>query len=139
LVSTGLSGVFLLAAQLSSEPAVMATLLLLTLSFACFFGRFGPFWSLPSEVLPTPVAGVGIAVINGFGNLGGFVGPLVFGAIRSSTGSFNLALSLAGLLLILSAASLLLLHVPMAKAAVIPASTGRRSPHIAAPGANSVH
>ncbi len=112
LIPTGLAGVFLLAAQLSGEAAIMMTLLLLTLSFACFFGRFGPFWALPSEVLPAPVAGVGIAVINGVGNLGGFVGPFLFGAIRSSTGSFSLALSLAGLLLILSAGSLLLLRVP---------------------------
>lgn len=112
LVLTGLSGLFLLGAQLSGEAAIMTTLVLLTLSFACFFGRFGPFWALPSEVLPAPVAGVGIAVINGVGNLGGFAGPFVFGAIRSATGSFGLALSLAGLVLVLSAASLLLLRMP---------------------------
>ncbi len=112
IVMTGFSGVFLLVAQLTGETAIMLTLLLLTLSFACFYGRFGPFWALPSEVLPASVAGVGIAVINGIGNLGGFAGPFAFGAIRSATGSFDLALSLAGVVLVLSAAVLVLLRMP---------------------------
>jgi len=112
LLLTALSGMFLLAAQLSGETAIMMTLLLLTLSFACFYGRYGPFWALPSEVLPASVAGVGIAVINGVGNLGGFAGPFAFGAIRSATGNFGLALSLAGAVLVLSAAVLLPLRMP---------------------------
>ena len=112
IVMTGFSGVFLLAAQLTGETAITLTLLLLTLSFACFYGRFGPFWALPSEVLPASVAGVGIAVINGIGNLGGFAGPFAFGAIRSATGSFDLALSLAGVVLVLSAGVLVLLRMP---------------------------
>jgi sugar phosphate permease len=112
VLMTAMSGIFLLLAQLSGERAIMITLLLLTLSFAGFFGRFGPFWALPSEVLPAPVAGVGIAVINGVGNLGGFAGPFAFGAIRTATGSFSSALSLAGLLLVASAAVLLLLRMP---------------------------
>ena len=112
LIMTGLSGAFLLAAQLTGETAIMMTLLLLTLSFACFYGRFGPFWALPSEVLPASVAGVGIAVINGIGNLGGFAGPFAFGAIRSATGNFGLALTAAGVALVLSALVLLLLRMP---------------------------
>lgn len=112
VLMTAMSGVFLLLAQLPGESAIMMTVLLLTLSFACFFGRFGPFWALPSEVLPAPVAGVGIAVINGVGNLGGFAGPFAFGAIRTATGSFAVALSLAGLMLIASAVVLLFLRMP---------------------------
>jgi MFS family permease len=112
LILTVLSGAFLLAAQLSNKATVPVTLCLLTLSFASFYGRFGPFWALPAEVLPTSVAGVGIAVIAGVGNLGGFVGPLMFGAIQELTGSFSLALSSAGLMLVLSAMLLLLLRLP---------------------------
>ncbi len=113
VIMTGMSGVFLLLAQLSGEGVIMTTLLLLTLSFACFYGRFGPFWALPSEVLPASAAGVGIAVINGIGNLGGFAGPFAFGAIRSASGSFGLALSLAGVSLVLSALVLLALRMPL--------------------------
>ncbi len=120
VVMSALSGVFLLVAQLSGEHAIAMTILLLTLSFACFYGRFGPFWALPSEVLPAAVAGVGIAVINGIGNLGGFAGPFAFGAIRHATGSFTLALSLAGLSLVISAAVLVALRMP-GRAAVLAA------------------
>lgn len=112
IVMTGFSGAFLLLAQLSGERAIMVTLLLLTLSMACFYGRFGPFWALPSDVLPASLAGVGIAVINGIGNLGGFAGPLAFGAIRSATGSFAFALTLAGLALALSCVVLIFLRMP---------------------------
>jgi len=112
VIMTGTSGVFLLLAQLSGERAIMMTLLLLTLSFASFYGRFGPFWALPSEVLPASVAGVGIAVVNGIGNLGGFAGPFAFGAIRSATGNFMLALTLAGAALVLSSLVLLALRMP---------------------------
>ena len=123
LIMTGMSGVFLLLAQITGEGAILGTLALLTLSFAFFYGRFGPFWALPSEVLPASVAGVGIAVINGIGNLGGFAGPFVFGAIRSATGSFQFALVVAGVSLVLSALVLLALRMPSAgrRAVVQPA------------------
>lgn len=114
--TTALSGVFLLIAVLIGEARIGLTLVALTLSFACFYGRFGPFWALPSEALPAEVAGVGIAVINGLGNLGGFSGPLVFGAIRTASGSFALALALSGLLLIAAGATLAFL--PPARAAL---------------------
>jgi len=112
VVMTGLSGVCLLLAQITGEAAIVGTLVLLTLSFAFFYGRFGPFWALPSEVLPASVAGVGIAVINGIGNLGGVAGPYVFGAVRAASGSFTLALTLAGVSLVLSAVVLLALRMP---------------------------
>jgi nitrate/nitrite transporter NarK len=66
---------------------------------------------LPAEVLPPAVAGVGIGLINGAGNLGGTVGPLFFGFIRDHTGSFDLALTTAGMAMI--AASLLALPIPV--------------------------
>jgi MFS family permease len=112
IVLTLLSGVFLLLAEVTGETAIVTTLLLLTLSVACFYGRYGPFWALPSEVLPAPVAGVGIAVINGIGNLGGFGGPLMFGVIRTTTGSFSIALTFAGIGLVLSCLVLTTLRMP---------------------------
>jgi cyanate permease len=56
---------------------------------------------LPTEVLPPAVAGLGIGLINGAGNLGGTVGPYFFGYIRGATGSFSLALTAGGISLIL--------------------------------------
>lgn len=99
--ATAAAGLMLLVSQ-AADVGVFGTICLLSLSIGCFLGRFGPFWTLPTEVLPPAVAGVGIGLINGAGNLGGTVGPYFFGAIKTWTGSFSLALAIGGLSLILS-------------------------------------
>jgi MFS family permease len=100
IAATAMSGVFLLTAQFVGQGNTTGILICLTLAVASFFGRFGPFWSLPTEVLPPAVAGVGIGLVNGAGNLGGTVGPYFFGFVREHTGSFGLALTAGGLSLI---------------------------------------
>ena len=45
------------------------------------------FWSIPTAFLRGAAAAAGIAVINSFGNLAGFVGPYAVGWIRDATGS----------------------------------------------------
>jgi sugar phosphate permease len=100
IAATGGSGVFLIVASLAPQAGTLAILCCLTLSVGAFLGRFGPFWTLPSEILPVAVAGVGIGHINGAGNLGGTVGPYFFGYLRTATGSFSLALLLGGVSLI---------------------------------------
>ena len=50
------------------------------------------FWSLPSALLTGTAAAGGIAMINSIGNLGGFLGPWVFGLVKDATGSDNIAL-----------------------------------------------
>jgi len=53
----------------------------------------GPFWALATEELPPAAAAASIAAINAVGNLGGFLGPYLIGAIKDATGSFTLALT----------------------------------------------
>ncbi|MCB4803067.1 MFS transporter [Methylobacterium brachiatum] len=53
----------------------------------------GPFWALATEELPPAAAAASIAAINAVGNLGGFLGPYLIGAIKDGTGSFTLALT----------------------------------------------
>src|SRR5207247_2432027 len=58
------------------------------------------FWTLPSSFLHGATAAAGLAIINSFGNLGGFVAQSVVPLIRDRTGSdlapmFFLAASLA--------------------------------------------
>jgi hypothetical protein len=60
-----------------------------------FPGSFGPFWTLFGEVLPASVAGVGIGLINGAGDLGGTVGPCS-GMTKTQIGHFSLALAAGG-------------------------------------------
>jgi MFS family permease len=102
ILATCGSGLFLFCAQFATGFGPYAAVLFLTLSVGSFLGRFGPFWTLPAEVLPPTVAGVGIGLINGAGNLGGTVGPWFFGFTRDHTGSFNAALTAAGIALILA-------------------------------------
>jgi sugar phosphate permease len=109
VLATAGSGLFLGIASLVPQTSTLAILCCLSLSVGSFLGRFGPFWTLPSEILPVVVAGVGIGLINGAGNLGGTVGPYFFGYLRTATGSFSTALLVGGLSLI--AASLVALPI----------------------------
>jgi len=75
----------------------------------------GPFWSLPNEFLTGFSAAAGIALINSIGNLGGFVGPYVMGAISRRTGSLHAGLVLACISLFASAMLILALRKRTAK------------------------
>jgi ACS family tartrate transporter-like MFS transporter len=50
------------------------------------------FWALPTAMLSGTAAAGGIALINAVGNLGGFLGPYMMGAIKDATGSFTIGL-----------------------------------------------
>jgi nitrate/nitrite transporter NarK len=50
------------------------------------------FWSLPSAMLTGTAAAGGLAMIASIGQLGGGVGPWVFGLVKDATGSDNIAL-----------------------------------------------
>ncbi|ACB26217.1 ACS family tartrate transporter-like MFS transporter [Methylobacterium sp. PvP062] len=64
----------------------------------------GPFWALATEQMPPATAAASIAAINAVGNLGGFLGPYLIGAIKDGTGSFTLSLLPLVIFALLSAA-----------------------------------
>lgn len=51
-----------------------------------------PFWTLPTAYLGSAAAATAIGTINSFGNLGGFVGPYLFGYLKDVTGRYNAGL-----------------------------------------------
>lgn len=54
---------------------------------------FSPvFWTIPSIVISSAVIGAATGLINGVGNLGGFVGPYLFGYLIDLTGSTQMGL-----------------------------------------------
>ena len=63
----------------------------------------GQFWTLPSEFLTGFSAAAGIALINSVGNLGGFVGPYIIGAVAMRTGNLYGGLAIVGIFSLLSA------------------------------------
>jgi ACS family tartrate transporter-like MFS transporter len=85
------------------------SVILLSLLAAGVYSLYGPFWALPSEFLTGFSAAAGIALINSIGNLGGFAGPAMIGAIAAKTGNIYAGLSLAGVSLFISATLVLVL------------------------------
>jgi len=94
---------------LGATNSPFSSLVLLSLAAIGVESSLGPFWALPNQFLTGYSAAAGIALINSLGNLGGFVGPYVVGAITSRTGDLHWGLALAGIALFLSAMLVLLL------------------------------
>ena len=70
---------------------------------ACLCG-VSAFWSLPTAFLSGTAAAGGIALINSFGNLGGFCGPYLIGWSRDHLGSSAMGLYIVTGFLIVAAA-----------------------------------
>lgn len=86
------AGIALVMMPLASA-SLWISLGLLTLITAATYAPYGPFWSLPSLFLTGSSAAVGLAAINSIANLGGFVGPVAYGALKDATGSIYAGLA----------------------------------------------
>ena len=83
-----------------------ATMTIVLIAFAAIglYGFIGTFFSFMTLFFTESTAPAGIAMVNAFASLGGFVGPMIFGQLSISTGMFTL-----GTLIILGAAVVLTL------------------------------
>lgn len=90
----------LLAAVAPPGPLQIAAM-----SMAAFFlySVAGVFWALPTRYLVGATAAIGIAFVNSFGNVGGFVGPYVVGAVSDATGNPVNGMFFLGAVLVLGA------------------------------------
>ena len=91
LVLTGLVG--------TVSVLQMAALALAALGI---YSTLATFWSLPTAFLSGTAAAAGIALINSFGNLGGFVGPYMVGYLSDRTGTFYTGLLLLATLILVA-------------------------------------
>ncbi|OJU11981.1 MAG: MFS transporter [Caulobacterales bacterium 68-7] len=71
-------------------PGPVPQFAFLSVAAACIFMGQPVFWTLPPSFLRGATAAAGIAVVNSFGNLGGFIAQTVVPLIKDMTGS-NLA------------------------------------------------
>jgi MFS transporter, ACS family, tartrate transporter len=86
-----------LTAIVSGPFALVASLSLAMVGLAAIFG---PFWALATSKTRGVAAAGSIALVNSIGNIGGFVGPYLLGAIDDATHSFAYGfLAIAGLML----------------------------------------
>jgi MFS family permease len=95
---------FVGAAALAAAGMVQSPLLAIVVLSVAAMGIWSAvpvFWMLPTTLLSGTAAAAAIALVNSFGNLGGFVGPYVTGLLRDTTGGFAAGLvAIAALLLV---------------------------------------
>ena len=82
-----------------------ATMMIVMIAFAAIglYGFVGAFFSFMTTFFTESTAPAGIATVNAFASLGGFIGPMVFGQLALSTGMFVIgSLSILACLVVLS-------------------------------------
>lgn len=88
------------------------------------WSMFGLLWAYAGDMLAGPAAATGFAVINSVGALGGFVGPVMIGAIKAQSQSFTGGLYLLSGFAVVTALIGLTLRAPRNR----PASMGAGMP-----------
>lgn len=78
------------------QTSPLMVMVFVTVGLSGFLAAIPVLWTFPSRYMQGATAAAGIAVINSFGNLGGFGGPYVTGWIIDGTGSTKPAMWLAG-------------------------------------------
>jgi len=106
----GAFGLFLTAGgmffgTMTSNPVL--AFLFMCMAAIGVFAPMGVWWSYPTTFLAGAAAAGAAGLINSFGNIGGFVGPYVFGFLKDLTGSYNVgwvylgvSMTCAGLLIL---------------------------------------
>lgn len=86
-----------------AEINTILAIVIYTISLCGAYGAYTPFWAIPPSYLSGSAVAAGIALINSVGNLGGFFGPYILGALSSSTGSYTTGIfALAGFMILSS-------------------------------------
>ena len=109
-----LGGIALILSTVTTNT-VLLSFVFLVLTEGFMLPYIGVFWTLPPLLAGPEALGPTMGLINGIGNLGGFFGPFIVGALITATHS-----TFAGLLvltIVLVVAGLLLLSLPIARTA----------------------
>lgn len=110
------SGLALLISAISGENPYVAVIFILIAQG--IWGGFSPvFWALPPILVGSSIIGVATGLINGVGNLGGFIGPYFFGYLIDKTGNNMVALMFIVVVQLLAGFLLLSLRSPKLKRA----------------------
>jgi ACS family tartrate transporter-like MFS transporter len=78
-----------LAGGIWSGRSVPLGILMFSLAGIGISARLPAFWALPASLLGGATAAASVGAINCIGNLGGFVGPYLLGALSSATGGYS--------------------------------------------------
>lgn len=108
VVLTGALGMFLLAFTTNTWLSI----LWLCLICVAAYGYISVWWTIPTSFLTGISAAVGLAAINSVGNLGGFFGPYIVGALVNATGTPRAGLIFLGLSFVIGSIMLALFRPP---------------------------
>jgi ACS family tartrate transporter-like MFS transporter len=97
------------AAPFCQTPATM--LAALSLAAVGVWALVPPFWAMPSAFLRGTAAAGGIAAINSVGNLGGFLGPYLFGLIKRHSQTYTPSLIMVATAMVMCAGLVLFVRV----------------------------
>jgi predicted MFS family arabinose efflux permease len=100
IVPTILAGVSMGCIGVFGTQNVYLLIICLSLTVGFWFGRIAVFWICVADAVPRGSAGAAMAVANGFGNLGGFFGPVVFGYLRTTSGGYASSMMVGGVALV---------------------------------------
>lgn len=98
---------FAVSGRVADRP--LLSYVLFCAGFLAAFAAFPVFWTVPMAVLRGSAAAAGIALINSIGNLGGFLGPYMIGAVKDRTGDYGMGIVAVGAFVMLSGVLTLLL------------------------------
>jgi ACS family tartrate transporter-like MFS transporter len=90
---------------------VALAIVLFSIAAAGLHGYRASFWTLPTLFLSQVGAAAGIGVINCFGNLGGFLGPYMVGALSNDSGSYRSGMLFLGGCALMASVLVLLVRV----------------------------
>lgn len=96
-------GSFGLASSAALGHNTLLAMAALCIAAAGVFTVSSQFWNLPPAFLSGSGAAGGIALINSFGSLAGFVSPFLLGWVKTATGSTNLGIYIIAAALIVGA------------------------------------
>ncbi len=102
LLSLAMAAISLVASVLIGQSSVVLSIFFLCLAMGGALSYEGPFWAAASRAVPALAAGGAAGLINAVGNLGGFLGPRLGGALLDMSGGqfVTAAISLAASLLL---------------------------------------
>jgi sugar phosphate permease len=87
-ISMFIGGSCLLLAVFFTTRSALLAFVFIALSGIGAYGPMAPFWTIPTETLPSKVVGSVMGLVNAIGNLGAWLSPIVVGYFAKKTGNF---------------------------------------------------
>lgn len=81
---------------------IPALMFCLSVAAAGVWAMFGPYWGIPTAMLTGDTAAAGFALINSIGVIGGYLGPFLMGVLTEKFHSYDVSLSVFGVMMTIS-------------------------------------